>query len=73
MRLPGARSCRGGAGTDYTFVGAYGHTFSGDFLGTVRGFYPVSGIAPAIPEPSSVALMLAGLAALGLVRRSRKP
>jgi hypothetical protein len=72
LRLTATPTSPGGAGPDYTFVGAYGHTFSGDFLGTVRGFYPVSGIAPAIPEPSSVALMLAGLAALGLARRTRK-
>ena len=61
----------GSGGSDYAYVGAFGWTYSGNFPGTVGGFYP--SIAPAIPEPSSVALILAGLAALGLVRRSRKP
>jgi hypothetical protein len=35
--------------------------------------FGISAIAPAIPEPATVALMFAGLALLGLVRRARNP
>ncbi len=33
--------------------------------------FGISAIAPAIPEPATVALTFAGLALLGLVRRTR--
>ena len=48
------------------------NNFNGDLTVTVTSADPFAGVAP-VPEPSSFALLLGGIGAMGLARRRRTP
>jgi hypothetical protein len=58
-------------------AGHYYYKVTGDGAGLSGGFYSLTSTltstVPAVPEPETYAMMLAGLAAIGYVARRRKP
>lgn len=73
--LQGSYSFDGTTGSTFhnfslTLPGVYYYKVEGDAVGSFGGFYSLSSAA-AVPEPSSLALLLAGAAAVGGVYRRR--
>jgi len=56
---------------DISLPGTYYYQVVGQATGTLGGFYSISSAAGAVPEPSSLAMTLAGLAAAGGIYRRR--